>query len=52
MSEQLLEDVREAFLRHQHHLSDLPLVETYLARERASHGDRDNAITLMKLNLA
>jgi hypothetical protein len=45
---QLLADVREVFLRLQHHLSDLPLVETYLARERASHGDRDYAITLMR----
>jgi class 3 adenylate cyclase len=46
--QQLLTDVREVFLRDEHHLSDLPLVDTYLARERARRGDRDDAIPLMR----
>ena len=41
-------DVSDVFQREGHHLSDLPLVEVYLARERARRGDRDDAIPLMR----
>jgi hypothetical protein len=46
--QQLLVDVREVFLCDQHHIADLPLVEVYLARERARHGNHDDAIPLMR----
>jgi hypothetical protein len=36
------------FLRGGHNLGELPLVNVYLARERARHGDRDEAIALMR----
>jgi len=45
--QKLLAEVSEAFLRRKHSLSELPLVNMYLARERARGGDRDEAITLM-----
>jgi len=45
---ELLTEVREAFMHRGHTLSELPLVEIYLARERARHGDRDEAIPLMR----
>ncbi len=41
---QLLTDVRDVFLRDRHHLSDLPLVDAFLAREAARRGDLDRAI--------
>ncbi|MDT5260897.1 MAG: hypothetical protein QOD10_5977 [Mycobacterium sp.] len=44
----LLTDVREVFLRDQHHIADLPLVEVYLEREKARHGDHDGAIPRMR----
>jgi class 3 adenylate cyclase len=40
--------VRELFLIRGHNLCDLPIVEVYLARERATGGDRDDAIPLMR----
>jgi hypothetical protein len=43
----LLAEVSEAFQRRGHSLSELPLVNAYLARERARRGDRDEAIPLM-----
>ena len=46
--QQLLAEVGEVFLRRGHNLSDLPLVEVYLACERARRGDRDEAIPLMR----
>jgi hypothetical protein len=46
--QQLLADVSDVFLRRVHNLEDLPLVEVYLARERARCGDRDDAIPLMR----
>jgi class 3 adenylate cyclase len=46
--QQLLADVSEVFLRQRHNLEDLPLVEVYLARERAQRGDRDDATPLMR----
>jgi hypothetical protein len=46
--QQLLAGVSEVFSRKGHTLGDLPIVEVYLARERARHGDRDGAIPLMR----
>ena len=36
------------FLRRGHDLCELPIVNVYLARERARRGDRDEAIQLMR----
>jgi hypothetical protein len=44
----LLGDVRDAFLRGGHNLAELPIVNVYLARERARDGDGDEAVTLMR----
>jgi class 3 adenylate cyclase len=44
----LLAEVAEVFVRREHNLADLPIVEVYLARERARRGDRDDAIPLMR----
>ena len=41
-------EVSEVFLNQGHNLCDLPIVEVYLARERARGGDRDGAIPLMR----
>jgi hypothetical protein len=46
--QQLLTEVSEAFLGRAHNLGDLPIVNVYLARERARHGDRNEAIPLMR----
>ncbi|HYB35641.1 MAG TPA: AAA family ATPase [Mycobacterium sp.] len=46
--QQLLAEVREVFLRRGHNLCDLPIVNIYLARERARREDRDGAIALMR----
>jgi hypothetical protein len=46
--EKLLADVAEVFIRRGHNLGDLPIVNVYLARERARRGDRDEAIPLMR----
>ena len=46
--QKLLAEVSEAFLRRGHNLGELPLVDVYLARERARRGDRDAAIPLMR----
>ncbi len=46
--QQLLAEVSDVFLRRGHNLCDLPIVEVYLARERARRGDRDDAIPLMR----
>ena len=46
--QQLLAEVGDVFVRREHNLADLPIVEVYLARERARRGDRDEAITLMR----
>ena len=43
----LLAEVSEVFEHQRHNLGDLPLVNVYLARERARRGDRDEAIPLM-----
>jgi class 3 adenylate cyclase len=46
--QQLLMEVGDAFLGRGHNLCDLPLVNVYLARERARRGDSDEAIPLMR----
>jgi hypothetical protein len=46
--QKLLADVGEVFVGRGHDLSELPIVEVYLARERAWRGDRDDAIPLMR----
>ena len=45
--QKLLAEAGEAFLRQGHNLADLPIVNVYLAREKARRGDRDDAIGLM-----
>jgi class 3 adenylate cyclase len=42
--DKVLAEVSEAFSRRGHNLSELPIVQIYSARERARHGDRDDAI--------
>ena len=44
----LLAGVSEVLLRQGHNLSELRLFNAYLARERARHGGRDEAIPLMR----
>ena len=46
--QKLLAEVSEVFLRRGYVLCDLPIVEVYVARERARRGDRDEAIPLMR----
>ena len=46
--QKLLAEVSEVFLHRGHNLADLPIVNVYLARERARRGDRDYAIPLMR----
>jgi hypothetical protein len=46
--EQLLAEVHDTFLRDQHHLGDLAVVDAYLAREMARRGDRERAIPLLR----
>ena len=45
--QKLLEEVSDVILRRGHSLSELRLINVYLARERARRGDRDEAIPLM-----
>jgi hypothetical protein len=44
----LLAELSEAFVGGGHLLADLPLVQVYLAREKARRGDHDEAIPLMR----
>ena len=44
----LLVDASEVLRRQKYSLCDLPVVEVYLARERARRGDRDDAMSLMR----
>ncbi len=46
--QKLLVEVSDAFLGRGHNLAELPLVNVYSAREGARHGDRDEAIALMR----
>ena len=44
----LLAEVGDGFLRRGFLLCDLPIVEVYVARERARRGDRNEALALMR----
>ncbi|MDT5257375.1 MAG: hypothetical protein QOD10_2455 [Mycobacterium sp.] len=44
----LLAEVSDVFLRRRHNLGELPIVNVYVARERARRGDRDAAIPIMR----
>jgi hypothetical protein len=44
----LLADASEVLRRQKYSLCDLPVVEVYLAREKARRGDRDDAMSLMR----
>ena len=44
----LMAEVGDVFVRRGYALGELPLVNAYLARERARRGDRDDAIPLMR----
>jgi hypothetical protein len=44
----LLAEVSDVFEHQRHNLGDRPLVDVYVARERARHGDRSGAILLMR----
>ena len=46
--QKLLAEIGQLLLRGGYALGDLPIVEVYLARERARHGDRDEAVPLMR----
>ena len=46
--QKLLTEVSEVFVRRGQNLGDLPIVNVYVARERARRGDRDEAIPLMR----
>ena len=46
--QKLLAEVSEVFLRRGQHLGELPIVNVYVARERARRGDRDEAIPFMR----
>jgi hypothetical protein len=46
--QKLLAEVSDVFLRQGHNLGELPIVNVYLARERATAGDRDDAISMMR----
>jgi hypothetical protein len=46
--EKLGAEVSQAFLEQRHNLCDLPIVDAYLARERARCGARDDAIPVMR----
>ena len=45
---QLLAEVGDVFVRRGHNMAELPIVNMYLARERALRGGRDDAIPLMR----
>jgi class 3 adenylate cyclase len=44
----LLAETSEVMVRRGHNLGELPIVEVYLARERARRGDRDDAVVRMR----
>jgi hypothetical protein len=46
--QRLLAEVGDVFVRRGHNLADLPIVEVYVAREKARRGDRNEAIPLMR----
>jgi class 3 adenylate cyclase len=46
--QELLAEVSDVFVRRGYNMCDLPIVNVYLARERARRGDCDDAIALMR----
>ena len=46
--QKLQAEVSDVAVRRGHNLGDLPLINVYLARERARRGDRDDAIPLLR----
>jgi class 3 adenylate cyclase/RecA/RadA recombinase len=46
--QKLLAEVSDVFVHRGHNLGELPIVNVYVARERARRGDRDEAIPLMR----
>jgi hypothetical protein len=46
--QRLLAEARGEFLRRGYLLADRPIIDVYLARERARRGDRNNAIQVMR----
>ena len=46
--QKLLAELSDVFVRRGYLLAELPIVEVYVARERARRGDRDEAIPLMR----
>ncbi|WP_280828962.1 adenylate/guanylate cyclase domain-containing protein [Mycobacterium sp. OTB74] len=46
--QKLLAEVRDEFVRGGYVQAELPIVNVYLARERARHGEHDEAIPLMR----
>ncbi len=48
---ELLTEVRELTVGGRFYLSELPVIDVYLARERAAHGDVDDAVNRMRTAL-
>jgi hypothetical protein len=46
--QKLLAEVRDVFVTGGHFLCDIPFIDTYIAREMARRGDRDQAIETMR----
>ena len=46
--QRLLAEVRDVFVTGGHFLCDIPFIDTYIARETARRGDRDQAIETMR----
>jgi hypothetical protein len=46
--QKLLAEVRDVFVTGGHFLCDIPFIDTYIARETARRGDRDQAIETMR----
>ena len=46
--QQFLLEAREVFLQRRHNLPEVPIVDVYVARQRARRGDRDGAIPLIR----
>ena len=44
----LLTEASDVLLRREHNLGDVPIINVFMARERARHGERDDAIPLMR----
>ena len=46
--QEVLAEVSDAFLRQGRFLGDRPIVEIYLGEQRTRHGDRDDAVALIR----